>query len=427
MSATAQFDSSKFNILFTAHSTVNPDGYTRSLTQRVYMSLLSEGNTDKYPDLAFHALTPKKLVSDGGVELFREQCKEADFIYHYGPVFDEDLKAAGASKELRRKFHHIVFDEFGHKSVCRNEKVCDEKNPDSKAFHYESVRKADKEKEVPLVQSYSYGEIRERFETDKEITLPIVFKDPNMDNGWGCFMIKTTKQLKILFDDKKFEEAEKDAGATEGSYKKMVEGCIFQDFVPSVLADQGKVSHARVLVHATARKIIGMTLFHAQLPSDYVTSPGYDPIGFVSQFSDFSSPLYLEAKAVKPQKDSVIAVAPLTSESKPLVRGDKEVLAAHSITHGEIPKDLQTLALTFGDIMAQRGMGGLIGIDVIYDANAKVWRLLEGNFPASGSFKTLFGYRSGKYATPIRIQHVLEAWQEHAVVALKEKSAAVAK
>lgn len=369
------------------------------------MKRFEMGSTDVYPNLNFVAFDLTKLKEEKDLELLRSACKDADVIYHHGTTVELLMKQADAPKSLMRAVHVMIFDEFAAKSDCHNSKVAPDKEPDRKDYHYASVRDAKEEEAVPLITSYSFADIAAQHKEGK-VQLPLVLKDPNVDNGWGCLLIETTEQLDKIFNEDLYP-SKADFGHAQT--------CIFQEYIPSVLGD-GQVSHARVLVHATAQKIIGMTLFYAKQPQRPIDLPYHKQSLFISHYLRSDSPLCLEAKAVKPTPSArgTIAVYPQSKHSKPVTTEGHKILKAHEITAGEMPPALEKLALTFGRVMAQRGMGGLIGIDVILDPRTKTWRLLEGNFPASGSFRTLFGHGNYESAVHLRLHQVLKAWDEYA-------------
>lgn len=401
-------------ILFTAHE------YCNSLTERVYMNLLTRGkDRAKYSNLEFTIFDMQALINTGDINFLREACKTADFIYHYGTVFQQTMLRNGGTKELISQAHALIFDEFRSKSVCRNEKVCEDKNPDRKDFQYQAVIENNETDRVPLIPSYSFLEMKEKFENNEEIALPIVFKDPRVDNGWGCFLIQNQQQLAKIFDDELYVQAEQLQIAKGNNYLSAREACFFQEFIESEPAHPQEETHARILIHATARKILGFVLFLANKPQQKMEIPSFDSKGFVSLYSNPSSPLYLNAQKVKPSTFEAILVYSCNMESaKPLTPSNQEILHRHDLLQGEIPDEVQTLAYTFAEVMAKNGMGGLIGIDLIHDVKNRKWRLLEGNFPASGAFEALYGYDQGRRtrstAIDIRIEKVLETWQNYA-------------
>lgn len=402
-------------ILFTAYK--DPGSYDFSLTQRTYMRIFKEGSQSGDKLLTFSSISLKKLSESKKPEeilnQIRKACNSADFIYHYGPFFETQLINNGGKKWQAKEVHKIIFEEFKQKSVCRNEKVYEEGNPDNKTFQYRAIQEENREDDVPLIPSISFTEMRNQFASGQEIQYPLVFKEPGIDNGWGCFLIEGPEQMKkILNDDLYADAASGDIKLREYFLAKR-EGCFFQKYIPCVLGEN-MVANARVLLHATARKILGMTLIYSDKPTDSVEVPKFDPSGFVSLYSNPKSPLYLNAKKVKATDSRrKIAVFPYTSVSRKRGEMDKKVLDAHHIHSDteQMPKEVEKVALAFGDIMGKRGMCGLIGIDLIFDPETRNWRLLEGNFPASGSFKILYGGRS---AITQRVNKVLETWKEYA-------------
>lgn len=404
-------------ILFTGYL----DPRKVSLTEGVYMSLLKEGqNRGNYPNLEFIHFNVEELAKTGNLDLLEEACKTADFIYHYGIVFERMMIEARASKKLIKDAHVLIFDQFRGKSVCRNEKVCEEKNPDRKDFQYQAIREAQATDQVPLIPSYTFLEMKEKFDRNVEIALPLVFKDPRVDNGWGCFLIENREQLEIIFDDSLYIQAEQSQIIPVNDLLSVRDVCFFQEFIESEPNHPSEESHARILIHTTAKKILGFVLFQAEKPMDKIEPPQFDSKGFVSLYSNPHSPLYLNARKAKPTESNTVPIYSCDMlNSKPLSEKDIKILNRHNLQEGEIPEELSILAQTCADVMSKNGMGGVIGIDLIHDPKTNTWYFLECNFPASGAFEQLYGYLKGRRTnirpTILRVQQVLKAWQEYAL------------